>query len=97
MGGIPAHAAPTGGGILSRPAALAWVRHGIALLGGFIAGSRGISAVVAWRAWHDLVATDPSGAELYRTTAMLDLTVVVVCVALAALAWYMLRPKAPLP
>ncbi|HET8836472.1 MAG TPA: hypothetical protein VFN08_17230 [Gemmatimonadales bacterium] len=78
---------------------VAWVRHGVALVGGFIAGSRGISAVVAWRAWHDLAASDPSGADLYRTTALLDLAVVAVCVALAALVWWILRPRngAPLP
>jgi hypothetical protein len=54
---------------------------------------------VAWRAWHDLAASDPSGADLYRTTALLDLAVVAVCVALAALVWWILRPRngAPLP
>jgi hypothetical protein len=68
-------------------------------VGGFIAGSRGISAVAAWRAWHELAASDPSGADLYRTTAMLDFAVVIVGVALAALAWWILRPpkRAPLP
>lgn len=78
---------------------MAWVRHGVALVGGFVAGSRGIAAVEAWRMWHDLAATDPSGAELYQTTALLDIGIVVVTLCLAALAWWLLRPAkaAPLP
>jgi hypothetical protein len=77
----------------------AWVRHAVVLVGGFVAGSRGISAISAWRAWHDLAASDPSGAELYRTTAMLDLGIVGTSLALAALAWWLLRPPrgTPLP
>ena len=77
----------------------AWVRHAVVLVAGFIAGSRGISAISAWRAWHDLAASDPSGAELYRTTAMLDLSIVAGSLVLAALAWWFLRPPrgAPLP
>ena len=49
--------------------------------------------------WHDLAATDPSGAELYQTTALLDIGIVVVTLCLAALAWWLLRPAkaAPLP
>jgi hypothetical protein len=78
---------------------LAWLRHGIVLVGGFVAGSRGISAIAAWRAWHDLAASDPSGAELYQTTAMLDLGIVAVSLALAGLGWWLLRPPkgSPLP
>jgi hypothetical protein len=99
MGRISAHAATPGAGSLTHPVVPAWVRHGIVLVGGFVAGSRGISAISAWRAWRDLAASDPSGAELYQTTAMLDLAVVVVSLALAALAWWFLRPPrgSPLP
>jgi hypothetical protein len=76
---------------------LAWVRHGVALVAGFIAGTHGISAISAWRAWHDLAPRDPSGADLYRTTTMLDLGIAAVCLVLAGLAWWLLRPPKGAP
>lgn len=92
MGRVPAHAAAPGGGPLNRAAVPPWVRRAVVLVLGFVAGSRGISAISAWRAWHDLAASDPSGAELYQTSAMLDLTIVGVSLALAALVWWFLHP-----
>jgi hypothetical protein len=76
---------------------VAWVRHGVALVAGFIAGTRGISAITGWRAWHDLASRDPSGAELYRTATILDLGIAAVSLALAGLAWWLLRPPRAAP
>ena len=75
---------------------LGWVRHAAVLVAGYLAGSRGISGISAWRTWHHLAGRDPSAAELYQTAAMLDLGVVVISLALAALVWWLVRPaRAP--
>ena len=69
-----------------------WVRYGIVLLGGFLAGTRTVGAFEAWRQWRTVVVTDPSAAELYQTTAILDVGVAVLSVTIAFVVWWLLRP-----
>jgi hypothetical protein len=64
----------------------------VVLAGGFIAGNRAIDAVEAWRRWRELAVSDPSAADLYRTTAWLDVGITAVGVGLAGLVWWVLRP-----
>jgi hypothetical protein len=59
-----------------------------------------VDAVQAWREWHRLAATDPSAAEAYRTFCLVDSAAAVVSLTLAALVWWLLRPRPvsrPLP
>jgi hypothetical protein len=53
------------------------------LAGGFLAGSNGVGAVQAWRQYRALAAGDPSAADLYQTTALLDAGILVVSVLAA--------------
>jgi hypothetical protein len=72
----------------------AWARTGVVLAGGFVAGSRVVGALEAWQGWRALAVSDPSAADLYRTTAWIDLGIAVVSVALAGLVRWLLRPPA---
>jgi hypothetical protein len=69
------------------------VRYTVALLGGVIAGSRAVSAVQSWQRYREWGSRDPSAADAYLTFAANDLIVVVLSVSLAALVWWLLRPK----
>lgn len=74
----------------------AWIRTGVVLLGGVVAGGRLVAAVQALRQARELAATDPSAADLFRTTAELDAGIAVASVCLAALVWWLLRdPREP--
>lgn len=69
-----------------------WVRYGIVVIAGFLAGGRMVEALEAWRHWRETAVSDPSAADLYRTTALVDLGIAGACVGLAALVWWLLRP-----
>lgn len=70
------------------------VRYLIVLLTGFLAGSRAVDAVQAWKEWHSRLATDPSDAGNYHSYFLVDLAVAAVSLLIAALVWWLLRPKA---
>lgn len=70
-----------------------WLRYGIVLLAGIIAGGRTAGAWQAYRKSLALREVDPSGADAYRTFAQVDLAVAVSCLALAGLVWWLLRPR----
>jgi hypothetical protein len=68
------------------------IRYGIVLLGGFIAGSKLISAVQSLQQWRTGRESDPSAADLYLTSAEIDSAIAVISLALAVLLWWSLRP-----
>lgn len=70
-----------------------WLRYGIVLLAGIIAGGRTAGAWQAYRKSLALREVDPSGADAYRTFAQVDLAVAVSCLAVAVLVWWLLRPR----
>lgn len=70
-----------------------WVRYGIVLLAGIIAGGRTVGAWQAYRKSLALREVDPSGADAYRTFAQVDLAVALSCLAVAVLVWWLLRPR----
>jgi hypothetical protein len=64
----------------------------VVLFLGYLAGSRSVGAVEAWRQWHEVAESDPSAADLYRTTFQLDAGMVIVSVVIASVVWWLLRP-----
>jgi hypothetical protein len=70
------------------------IRYAVVLLTGFIAGGRSVDAVRAWNEWQNWKVRDPSGADLYRTSFLMDMASALVSLAIAALVWWLLRPKA---
>ena len=71
----------------------ALVRLAFVFAGGFFVGGRLIDAGRAWRLWQQTVATDPSAADLYRTTVWLDLSSAAVVAAIVGLVYWLLRPR----
>ena len=70
------------------------VRYLVVLVTGFLAGSRAVDAVQAWKEWHGLSQADPSAADGYRTFFLVDLAVAALSLTIAGLVWWLLRPKA---
>ena len=70
----------------------ALVRLAILFAGTFFIGGRLIDAWRSWRLWQQTVATDPSAADLYRTTVWLDLVTAGIVAAIVALVYWLLRP-----
>jgi hypothetical protein len=71
-----------------------WVRYLVVLFTGFLAGSRAVDAVQSWQEWHRQLATDPSAADAYRTFFLVDSAAALLSLVIAALVWWLLRPKA---
>jgi hypothetical protein len=69
------------------------VRYLIVLLTGFLAGSRTVDAVQTWKDWRTRLATDPSDAANYHSYFLVDLAVAALSLIIAALVWWLLRPK----
>jgi len=63
------------------------------LLSGIIAGSRVVEAFQAWRDWHRFTNSDPSAAHAYRNYFLLDAAAAAVSLCIAALVWWLLRPR----
>jgi hypothetical protein len=63
------------------------------LAAGVIAGGSLVDAVRAWQEWHRWVAQDPSQADAYRTFFAVNVTVALLSLAVAALLWWLLRPR----
>ena len=96
MGRLPADARRARLTLLIGRGVGAWVRSGVVLAGGFVAGDTVVGAFQALRHAREVAATDPSGADLYRTTAELDAGIALASVCLAALVWWLLRdPPGP--
>ena len=70
------------------------VRYLVVLVTGFVAGSRTVDAVQAWKAWHSLAEADPSAADAYHSFFLVDLAVAALSLTIAGLVWWLLRPKA---
>jgi ABC-type Fe3+ transport system permease subunit len=71
------------------------VRLALVFFGGFFVGGRVVDAVRAWRLWQETAASDPSAADLYRTTFWIDVGSAGVTAALVGLIYYLLRPRRP--
>jgi hypothetical protein len=76
---------------------VAIVRYAVVLLTGFIAGGLAVDAAHAWREWHRVSASDPAAAAAYRTFCLVDSAAAVVSLAIAALAWWLLRDRTVSP
>jgi hypothetical protein len=70
----------------------ALIRLALVFAGGVFMGGRVVDAVRAWRLWRAVAATDPSAADLYRSTVWLDLGSAAVAAALVGLLYRLLRP-----
>jgi hypothetical protein len=68
-------------------------RHLVVLFTGFLAGSRAVDAGFAWREWQGSGASGQAAA--YREYFLVDLAVAALSLGIAALVWWLLRPKAP--
>jgi hypothetical protein len=71
------------------------VRYLIVLIGGILAGDRTVEAVHSWQEWQGRLASDPSGAEVYKHFLLINLAEAALSLSLAALLWYLLRPREP--
>jgi hypothetical protein len=70
------------------------IRWGLLLAAVGTAGFRLPRLVNEYRGWRDaLTVADPSGAEGWRTVLMVDLTGVLVVLAIGIAVFYALRPK----
>ena len=70
------------------------IRWGLLLAAVGTAGFRLPRLVNEYRGWRDaLMVADPSGAEGWRTVLMVDLTGVLVVLAIGIAVFYSLRPK----
>ncbi|HEU5041488.1 MAG TPA: hypothetical protein VFT84_11730 [Gemmatimonadales bacterium] len=58
------------------------IRYGVVVLAGIVAGSRAVSAYAALRQGRSL------------TLAQVDIAIAVVCLGVAGLGWWLLRPRA---
>jgi hypothetical protein len=72
---------------------LAIVRYAVVLLTGIIAGGRTVDALQAWREWHRVATSDPSAADAFRTFFLVDLAAAILSLGIAALVWWLLRPR----
>ena len=69
----------------------------MALLTGFIAGGRAISALQSWREYRVWSERDPSAADAYLTFARTDTAIAMLSLGLAGLVWWLLRPGSANP
>ncbi len=70
------------------------IRWGLLLAAVGTVGFRLPRLVNEYRAWREaLMVADPSGAEGWRTVLMVDLTGVLVVLAIGVAVFYALRPK----
>ena len=68
------------------------LRYAVVGFAGVFAGGRAVSAYHAWEQWRLWRERDPSRAEGSLTSAEVDLAVAVLCIAVAGLIWWLLRP-----
>jgi hypothetical protein len=65
----------------------------VVLLTGFIAGGRTVDAARSWQEWQSWSGPDPSGADAYRTFFLQNTAMALLSLSIAALVWWLLRPK----
>jgi hypothetical protein len=70
-------------------------RYAVVLLAGIIGGSRIVEAYLTWQRYREVRGSDPSGADAAPTFAPADLAIVLLCLAIAGLVWWLLRPRVP--
>ncbi|HZN96800.1 MAG TPA: hypothetical protein VFB61_03650 [Gemmatimonadales bacterium] len=70
------------------------IRYLVVLLTGFIAGSRIVGAAQSWMEWQRWSALDPSSAGAYRQSFLENTAVALLSLTIAALVWWLLRPRA---
>lgn len=68
-------------------------RYGAVLLAGVVAGSKAVSAYVAFQQWREWRYTDPSGADAVLAFAQMDCVEAVLTLGIGWLAWFLLRPR----
>ena len=71
------------------------VRYALVLLGGFLAGGRGVAAIHAWREWHAWDTSDPSLADFFRTEFWLQLVFAGCTLAATYVVFRLLRSRGP--
>lgn len=67
-------------------------RLGIVVLAGIVAGSQAVGAIQAWLQYREWRERDSSAAGALLTLAQADAILAAICVAIAAAAWWLLRP-----
>jgi hypothetical protein len=72
---------------------LQFIRHAVVLIAGILAGDRVVEAFKAWQEWRGWRATDPSGADAYRSFFLVNSAAALLSLCLAALLWHLLRPR----
>lgn len=70
------------------------IRYVVVLLTGFIAGGRIVGAAQSWMEWQRWSVLVPSSAGAYRHLFLENTAVALVSLTIAALVWWLLRPRA---
>lgn len=68
-------------------------RYGAVLLAGIVAGSKAVSAYVAFQQYREWRFVDPSGADAMLTFAQMDSVEAVLTLGIGWLVWFLLRPR----
>ena len=68
-------------------------RYATVVLAGIVAGSKTVSAFQGWQQYRLWRLRDPSGADASLTFAQLELAMAGLSLTIAALVWWLLRPK----
>jgi hypothetical protein len=71
------------------------IRYMVVLLTGFIAGSRAVDAVQTWHQWRLSAVVEGSSARTLKNYFLADAAAAAVSLLIAALVWWLLRPRAP--
>lgn len=68
-------------------------RWGLLLAAVAVSGFRSVDAFRQFRNWRSTLPVDPSAADLYRLNLEVDVTGIVVVMAIGLVAFYLLRPS----
>jgi hypothetical protein len=69
------------------------IRYLVVLLTGFIAGSRTMGAAQSWMEWQRWSPREASSAAAYRQLFLENTAMALLSLTIAALVWWLLRPK----
>ena len=70
------------------------IRYLVVLLTGFIAGGRIVGAAQSWMEWQRWSARDSSGGGAHRQLFLENTAMALLSLTIAALVWWLLRPRA---